>query len=79
MGDATITASFPPQNYNSNWIKCTKDNQFAVIEGVNNNASVNNTQQRPQYTTTTQTQTIYTVKKQRGGFTFGPVGVKFNF
>ena len=22
---------------------------------------------------------IYTVKKQRGGFTFGPVGVKFHF
>ena len=76
MGDATICSDFPPQNYNSNWIKCTKDNQYAVIEG--HAAKANNTT-KVQYTTTTTTQTVYTVKKKKQGFTFGPVGVKFHF
>ena len=76
MGNATICSSFPPANYNSNWIKCSAHNQFAVIEGNGNNA---NSKPMVQYTTTTQTQTIYTVKKQKKGWTTPSVGVRFHF
>eukprot|EP00483_Globobulimina_turgida_P005142 UN05152 len=33
LGDATITGNFPPANINSNWIKCSKCNQYATIGG----------------------------------------------
>merc|ERR1740131_395733 len=33
-GNATITASFPPQNYASNWLKCSSCNRFTVMNGA---------------------------------------------
>eukprot|EP01084_Bolivina_argentea_P042657 78640_1 len=42
-GNATIVSNFPPQNWNSNWIKCSKCNQFAAIEGTNTSAVYSNT------------------------------------
>lgn len=30
-GSATITGSIPPQNFNSNWVKCWDSNQFAKL------------------------------------------------
>eukprot|EP01083_Nonionella_stella_P094301 264515_1 len=32
-GSATICGNFPPQNYNSNWVQCSKCNRYCVAEG----------------------------------------------
>eukprot|EP01084_Bolivina_argentea_P033934 62751_1 len=32
LGNATIVTNFPPSNWNSQWLKCSNCNQFAVID-----------------------------------------------